>query len=63
MKEYKIGEKLKKNYITLIVKESCLGCLGCFFATKINGCSNPLYYCDSNNRSDNKNVIFIEKRK
>ena len=65
MKEYKVGEQ-----ITLEVKEAFEGCEGCFFGDKYDVCHNPTYngwgegfQCDANNRSDGKNVIFVEKGK
>jgi len=68
MKEYKVGEE-----ITLVVKEQqndvedpCKGCIFCYDDT----CYNPTYndwaegfQCEATDRSDGKNVIFIEKRK
>lgn len=57
MKEYKVGEQ-----IVLEVKEQAKDakdlCDGCFF--------HPLacmWLCESSERSDGKNVIFVEKGK
>ena len=64
MKEYKVGEE-----ITLVVRESFLGCDGCFFSEN-DICHNPSingwaegFQCEANERSDGKNVIFVEKGK
>ena len=57
MKEYKVGEQ-----IVLEVKEteSFLTCMGCFFF----GASTPCnLLCNKSERSDGKNVIFVEKGK
>lgn len=60
MKEYKVGEE-----ITLIIKEVKGGnfakCDNCFF-NKINEFCQNLDCC-STERSDHKNVIFVEKGK
>ena len=62
MAEYKVGEQ-----IILEVQEATC-CDGCFFFIK-DTCYNPTYnrgkdgfYCEPNNRSDGKNVIFVEKK-
>ena len=68
MKEYKVGEE-----ITLVVKERQNDvedpCKGCIFAYD-DTCYNPTYndwaegfLCESTERSDHKNVIFVEKGK
>ena len=63
MKEYKVGEQ-----IVLEVKETIFGCEGCFFSEK-DVCHNPTYndwaqgyQCQINDRSDGKNIIFVEKK-
>ena len=59
MKEYKVGEE-----ITLVVKEAPnrMPCSDCFFIDE-NGFCIYDSYCSSNERSDGKNVIFVEKGK
>ena len=68
MKEYKVGEE-----ITLVVKERQNDvedrCKGCIFAYD-DTCYNPTYnswregfQCEADDRSDHKNVIFVEKGK
>lgn len=64
MKEYKVGEE-----ITLVVIESFSGCEGCFF-NENDICHNPTYNdwaegfrCGTTDRSDGKDVIFVEKEK
>ena len=62
MKEYKIDEE-----IILEVKENTFNnpkhpCKGCFFFdTPVRGAC--FLMCESGNRSDGKNVIFVEKGK
>ena len=58
MKEYKVGEQ-----IVLEVQETPIGrCEGCFFLdTPMFGDCYPM--CDSIVRSDNREVIFVEKGK
>ena len=64
MKEYKVGEQ-----IVLEVKEAniCMhSCDGCLFNSEIGGCGitiKSLGHCDAKHRTDNKNVIFVEKGK
>lgn len=57
MKEYKVGEQ-----IVLEVQEVACSCEYCFF--EHNGCN--LKYkdrmCSAKERSDGKNVIFVEKK-
>jgi len=60
MKEYKVGEQ-----IVLVVEEASNDdCLGCVFTVKNGGCCEPQVYgsCCARNRSDGKNVIFVEKK-
>lgn len=60
MKEYKVGEQ-----IVLEVQEvKTDSCLGCFFFSERGDCERPttMGYCGEVNRSDGKNVIFVEKK-
>lgn len=58
MKEYKVGER------TVIEVEGAY-CEICFFGNLISACTKPkeLPPCCSFERSDHKDVIFVEKEK
>ena len=68
-KEYKIGEKIKWENITLLVKKAPTNaaCMHCYF---YGGCKKHLFQevnsvvgvCSAGLREDNENVIFVEDK-
>ena len=61
MKEYKVGEKIE-----LEVQETKAGanCFGCIFDENGLCCvTSDDFCCSAHERSDGKNVIFVEKGK
>ena len=59
MKEYKVGDQ-----IVLEVQETSIeSCKGCFFDSKDFCKVWEKYPCSKKERSDGKNVIFVEKGK
>ena len=66
MKEYKIGETFAYGEAVIEVKELPIEgiCNGCFFEGPLGLCT--LNVCDrlcfESNRSDGKNIIFVEKK-
>ena len=62
MKEYKVGEQFTINVETIERTES-MSCMDCMFGNNkdLLTCSNMA--CLASERSDGKNVIFVEKGK
>ena len=59
MKEYKVGEQI----VLEVVKTERSSCKGCYFCSK-NVCGVcSIYPCGKKVRSDNTDVIFVEKGK
>lgn len=59
--EKQINEVFEYDGHKLIVKESTSDCQGCYFYDKLE-CPKSLGFCYWTDRSDKKNVIFIEEK-
>lgn len=58
--EYKIGEQINFNGITLKVTKDTNDCKGCYFDTKKEYCKRPSTFCECSDymRDDCTNIIF-----
>lgn len=62
-KEFKVGEEFQFGMIKLKCEESKYGCSGCYFYRFSNACKEfeeVAGNCLSENREDEKDVIFVK---